>query len=115
MWSEIDAIKVVVFRVLTKLNNQDLLDMLYLEDDLLSWAKETLPDEDEELRKDSNGNTLVAGDTITLIKDLDVKGAKFTAKRGTVVKNIRIGNVSNHIEGKINGTTIYLKCDFIKK
>jgi protein PhnA len=115
MWSEIDAIKVVVFRVLTKLNNQDLLDMLYLEDDLLSWAKEGLPDEDEELRKDSNGNTLVAGDTITLIKDLDVKGAKFTAKRGTVVKNIRIGNVSNHIEGKINGTTIYLKCDFIKK
>jgi len=117
MWSEVDGVKVVAFRTLTKLQNQDMLDMMYLEEDILAWANEGLDDsnEEDEIRKDSNGNKLEAGDTITLIKDLDVKGANFTAKRGTVVKNIRIGNVSNHVEGKINGTSIYLKCDFIKK
>ena len=117
MWSEVEAVKVVAYRMLSKLNNQDMLDMMYLEEDTQSWANEGLSseDEDDEIRKDSNGNLLNAGDTVTLIKDLDVKGANFTAKRGTVVKNIRIGNVDNHIEGKINGTTIYLKCDFIKK
>jgi len=117
MWSEVEAVKVLAFRILTKLANQDMLDMMYLEDDTLNWANYQLNclDEEDELRRDANGNKLEAGDTVTLIKDLDVKGANFTAKRGTVVKNIRIGNVQNHIEGKINGTSIYLKCDFIKK
>lgn len=116
MWSEVEAVKVVAYRTLTKLAKQDMLDMLYLEDDTLAWAKEDIINSsDDEIRKDANGNQLKVGDTVTLIKDLDVKGANFTAKRGTVVKNIRIGNVQNHIEGKINGTTIYLKCDFIKK
>ena len=117
MWSEVEAVKVVAYRTLTKLANQDMLDMMYLEDDTMAWAKEGIvnPEDADEIRKDAHGNKLEAGDTITLIKDLDVKGANFTAKRGTVVKNIRIGNVENHVEGKINGTTIYLKCDFIKK
>jgi protein PhnA len=116
MWSEIEAVKVVVFRMLTKLKKQDMLDMIYLEDDILKWANEGLISKNEDkIRKDTNGNLLQVGDTVTLVKDLDVKGANFTAKRGTIVKNIRIGNVDNHIEGKINGTTIYLKCDFIKK
>jgi protein PhnA len=116
MWSEIDAVKVVVYRIISHLGHQDMLDMMYLEDDLLQWANETLHVEDNDTTKqDANGNTLQDGDTITLIKDLDVKGANFIAKRGTVVKNIRLGNVDKHIEGKINGSSIYLKCDFIKK
>lgn len=116
MWSEVEAVKVVAYRTLTKLANQDMLDMMYLEEDTLNWAKEGIVEENEDdIRRDANGNLLQVGDAVTLIKDLDVKGANFTAKRGTVVKNIRIGNVPNHIEGKINGTTIYLKCDFIKK
>jgi len=117
MWSEVEAVKVVAFRTLSKLQNQDMLDMMYLEEDTLAWANEGLNQEknEDEIRRDANGNLLSVGDTVTLIKDLDVKGANFTAKRGTVVKNIRIGNVDNHIEGKVNGSTIYLKCDFIKK
>lgn len=117
MWSEVDAVKVVVFRVLTQLGNQDLLDMMYLEEDTKYWANEGLyaQNVDEQIRKDANGNKLQAGDSVILIKDLDVKGANFTAKRGTIVKNIKIGDVDNHIEGKINGTSIYLKCNFIKK
>jgi len=117
MWSENDAVKVVAFRMLTKLNNQEALDMIYLEDDVRDWAESGIEvvDEDAEIKKDANGNILNNGDTITVLKDLDVKGSSIVAKRGTVVKNIRLGDVSGHIEGKINGTAIYLKCEFIKK
>ncbi len=117
MWSENDAVKVVSYRMLTKLNNQDLLDMIYLEDDVKEWAESGIEkiDEDAEVKKDANGNILSAGDSITVLKDLDVKGSSIVAKRGTVVKNIKLSDVSGHIEGKINGTSIYLKCEFIKK
>lgn len=65
--------------------------------------------------RDSNGNALADGDTVTLIKDLDVKGMNFTAKRGTVVKNITLTSNPEHIEGKVNGTTIVLVTRFLKK
>jgi protein PhnA len=58
---------------------------------------------------------LVEGDSVTLVKDLDVKGANFTAKRGTMVKNIRVGEDPTHIEGKVNKITIMLKTCFLKK
>jgi len=50
-----------------------------------------------------------------LIKDLDVKGAGFTAKRGTVVKNITLTDNPLHIEGRVNGVRIVLVADFLKK
>ncbi len=55
---------------------QDLLDMLYLEEDVLAWAKAGIQevDEDAVVHKDSNGAILQAGDTVVLIKDLNVKG-----------------------------------------
>ena len=118
MWSEQDAVKVVAYQMLHKLNNQDLLDMMYLEDDVKAWADKGLEVEEEEqseIKKDANGLILSAGDSVTVLKDLDVKGSSIVAKRGTVVKNIRMCDVSGHIEGKINGTSIYLKCEFIKK
>ncbi|MDD4885088.1 PhnA domain-containing protein, partial [Sulfuricurvum sp.] len=52
---------------------------------------------------------------VTLIKDLEVKGAGFTAKRGTIVKNIRLTDDPKYIEGKINGSTIVLVAAFMKK
>jgi protein PhnA len=58
---------------------------------------------------------LAEGDTVTLIKDLEVKGAGFTAKRGTIVKNIRLTDDARFIEGKINGSTIVLVAAFMKK
>jgi len=89
MWSQVPAVQVMAWRMLTQLKHegwpQDLLDMLYLEDDVLNWAKagESSAINDKVIHKDSNGAVLEAGDTVTLIKDLNVKGANFTAKRGT--------------------------------
>lgn len=116
MWSEVPAVKVVVFRLLSKLGRQDLLDMMYLEDSERKWAESGLSSDDEVVVKDANGTTLKAGDSVVILKDLDVKGAGFTAKRGTPVRNISIPtDVEGHIEGRVNGTKIYLKAEFLKK
>jgi len=65
--------------------------------------------------KDSNGNTLAEGDAVTLIKDLKVKGSSSILKRGTVVKSIRLTNSSAEIEGKVGGTVMVLRTEFLKK
>lgn len=121
MWSTIPAVQVVVYRTLTKLSNeawaQDLLGMLYLEDDVKEWAQKGLENTNEKtaLTKDSNGTELLSGDSVTIIKDLDVKGANFVAKRGTLVKNISLTDNPEHIEGRVNGTRIVLLSCFLKK
>ena len=92
--------------------------MLYLEDSVKAWADAGLEgsnDDDSVPTKDSNGTILNAGDTVTLIKDLVVKGAGFTAKRGTVVKNISLTDNPEHIEGRVNGTRIVLVSAYLKK
>lgn len=117
MWSEVDAVKVVAYRVLKTLGKQDLLDMMYLEDDTKQWAEEGLFDvANKVLHKDSNGVTLQAGDTVNIIKDLEVKGAGFTAKRGTAVRNISLPqDDSEHIEGRVNGVKIMILTKYLKK
>jgi len=121
MWSETPAVQVMSYRLLQALGNQELLDMMYLEDDIKAWA-DSKPlngnNTDEAgavVHRDSNGTILVEGDTVTLIKDLDVKGANFTAKRGTIVKNIHLTDDAKFIEGKINGTQIVLVAAYMKK
>ncbi len=122
MWSEISAVKVVAYRMLSLMKSegwpQDLLDMMYLEEDDLKWAQSTLLAEGEEaiVHKDSNGVKLNAGDSVVLIKDLDVKGAGFTAKRGTAVRNISLdANDATHIEGRVNGQHIVILTQYVKK
>jgi protein PhnA len=124
MWSEVPAIKVIAWRMLDRLKGegwpQDLLDQLYLDDDLLSRAKAGLPAEKEIVEAikhiDSNGSVLQNGDTVTLIKDLDVKGAGFTAKRGTSVKNISlVEDNPEHIMARVNGSQIVILTKFVKK
>jgi len=117
MWSTEPAVQVMVFRLLTKLGAQDQLDMMYLEDDVRAWAEEGLgKEENVEPTRDSNGQILVEGDSVTIIKDLVVKGAGFTAKQGTAVKNIRMApGDPTHIQGRVNGTMIFLKTEFLKK
>jgi len=120
MWSSEPAVQVVAYRMLTHLAAegwpQDLLDMLYLEDDVKAWAESVEPDAEEMTpSKDSNGVTLQAGDTVVIIKDLEVKGAGFTAKRGTAVRNIALTNNPEQIEGRVNGTKIVLLTKFLKK
>ncbi len=121
MWNQTPAVQVMAWRQLQQLSSeswaQDLLDMLYLEEEVLAWANalEADTEDDSEPTYDSNGAVLQAGDTVTLIKDLDVKGAGFTAKRGTAVRGIALTNDPSQIEGRVNGTRIVLLTQFLKK
>jgi protein PhnA len=65
--------------------------------------------------KDSNGNLLSEGDSITVIKDLKVKGSSTVIKRGTKVRNIRLTDDEEEIEGKVDGSVMVLKACFLKK
>ncbi len=123
MWSQVPAVQVMAWRMLTRLSAegwpQELLDMLYLDDDTLAWAKATNEGQaDVEMVKhvDCHGAVLEAGDTVTLIKDLNVKGANFTAKRGTAVRSISLvpGN-PEQIEGRVSGQQIVILTQFVKK
>jgi protein PhnA len=123
MWSQVPAVQVMAWRMLKRLSHegwaQDLVDMLYLDDDTLSWAKATgegLSDDDAVKHLDSNGAVLAAGDTVTLIKDLTVKGANFVAKRGTAVRGISlVADNAEHIEGRVSGQQIVILTKFVKK
>ncbi len=121
MWSEIPAVQVMSYRLLKALGESDLVDMMYLEDDVKTWADSGMLKVAQEasdgavIHRDSNGTILLQGDTVTLIKDLEVKGAGFTAKRGTIVKNIHLTDDAKFIEGKINGTQIVLVAEYMKK
>ena len=93
--------------------------MLYLDEETLAWAQATgegQTDEDAVIHKDCNGALLSAGDTVTLTKDLNVKGTSFTAKRGTSVRGISlmVGNDA-HIEGRVHGQRIVILTEFVKK
>lgn len=66
--------------------------------------------------KDSNGNELQAGDSVSVIKDLKVKGSSSTIKRGTTIKNIRLTNKDDEIEAKVDKSgVVVLKTCFLKK
>lgn len=116
MWSEVPAVLVMSYRLLKSLGREDLVDMMYMEEDVKAWADANVGASNGVVVKDANGVTLNAGDSVVILKDLEVKGAGFTAKRGTTVRNITIPqDVEGHIEGRVNGTKIYLKTEFLKK
>jgi len=116
MWSAVPAVQVMSYRLLNALGRQDLVDMMYMEEDVKEWADAGLADENALVYKDSNGVTLQAGDTVVITKDLDVKGTTFVAKRGTAVRNIALvhGN-AELIEGRVNGVKIQILTKFLKK
>ena len=123
MWTQVPAVQVMAWRMLTRLSSeawsQDLLDMLYLDEDTLNWAQaagDGSSDDSSLKHIDSNGAVLEAGDTVTLTKDLNVKGANFTAKRGTAVRGISlVADNPEHIEGRVNGQQIVILTKFVKK
>ncbi len=117
MWSEVSAVKVMSYILLNKLGRQDLLDMMYMEEDEQKLADSAINAEANKIvHKDANGVVLNAGDSVVILKDLEVKGAGFTAKRGTTVTKISLpADIDDHIEGRVNGTKIYLKTEFLKK
>lgn len=82
------------------------------------WAANAEGDgaEGERVIKDSNGNVLQDGDTVTVIKDLKVKGSSLVVKVGTKVKNIRLVEGDHDIDCKIDGIgAMKLKSEFVKK
>jgi len=123
MWSEVPAIKAVSLRLMNRFKKerwaQDLLDQAYFEDDIQAWAAAGGGSDDDEDRRppcfDSNGTQLQDGDAVTLIRDLDVKGTSFVAKRGTLVRGIRLTDNPEHVEGRVNKIAIVLKTCFLKK
>ena len=123
MWSEFVPVQVVAWRMFSRLRNEgwaaDSLDILYLEDETLEWAKKTGDHEQDgtvEFHQDSNGTRLFEGDTVVLVKTLDVKGATISAKLGTVVKNIRlVHDNTEQIEGKVEGQTIVILTKYLRK
>jgi len=123
MWSEVPAVQVVSWRMLNRFRDEgwaaDALDMIYLDDALLEYAKLTgdhTGDAGVQFHKDSNGNILQQGDTVMLIKDLDVKGSTLNAKVGTAVRNIRlVHDNTEQVEGKIDGQLIVILTKYVKK
>ena len=123
MWSEHDAVKVIAWRMLSRLKSegwsQDLLDMMYLEDETLKWAKATGEGEEEDekiIHRDVNGVVLQNGDSVVLIKDLKIKGSSLVAKQGTAVRRISLDRENaEFIEGKVGPTLTVIITKYVKK
>lgn len=120
IWNPEPAVQVVAYRILDKIKSEnwplDLMNTMYMEEETKQWALNGIVDVNAIVHRDSNGNVLSKGDSIVLIKDLDVKGANFTAKRGTAVRNISLAHDNvNHIEGRVNGQQIVILTQYVKK
>lgn len=123
MWSEFSPVKVVAWRMLHRLKKegwpQDLLDMMYLDDEELRFAEATgdhLEESEKIIHRDCNGAILQAGDNVVLIKDLKVKGSSIVAKQGTAVRRISLDHENaKYIEGKVGATQIVIITDYVKK
>lgn len=117
VWTTVPAVQVLAYRMLEVLSDQDwaqdLLGNIYMDDETLEWAESNIV---HTVHKDCNGHLLSAGDTVTLIKDLDVKGANFSAKRGTAVRRISlVYDNPEQIEGRVNDQQIVILTKYVKK
>ncbi|MCC1483091.1 PhnA domain-containing protein [Winogradskyella immobilis] len=122
MWSEYDAVKIMAWRMLNRIDAdwpQDLIGMMYLENEILELAKaagDGEADENEIVHKDVNGVVLNHGDSVVLIKDLKIKGSSMVAKQGTAVRNIRLDrDNAEYIEGKVGPTLTVIITKYVKK
>jgi len=123
MWSEHKSVQIIAWRMLHRLKSegwpQDLLDMMYLEEEDLNWANalgDGNDDTDKIVHRDVNGAVLEAGDSVVLIKDLKVKGSSMVAKQGTAVRRISLDHDNaEYIEGKVDGQHIVIVTKYVKK
>ena len=123
MWSPAAPVQVMAWRMLHRLKSegwsQDLLDMMYMEDQQLDWAAAAGDAEDKSdalVHRDANGVVLQAGDNVVLIKDLKVKGSSMIAKQGTAVRRISLDHENaTYIEGKVDGQQIVIITEYVKK
>ena len=114
-WSAVPGVQLAVWRkwgALSEAWATEAREGMVLCDEAQGWA-----DQPAALQhRDSNGALLAQGDTVVLIKDLPVKGAGFTAKRGTAVRGISlVADNAGHIEGRVEGQRIVILTEFVKK
>lgn len=118
MWSQTPAVQVMSWRMLNRLKGlgwpDELLEMLYIEDDVKKWAMADMRVVDEPTL-DINGVPLALGDSAIMTKDIFITGANFTAKRGAVVKNIALTDNVRQVDGTLNGFRVVLGARFLKK
>jgi protein PhnA len=115
VWSGVPAVQVAVWRKLGTIEEAwavEARENMMMEPEVMDRAV----GQAVVVHKDSNGMILAHGDTVVLIKDLPVKGAGFTAKRGTAVRNISLVlDNAGHIEGKVEGQRIVILTEFVKR
>lgn len=78
-------------------------------------AASAAADEDAVVVRDSNGNLLSDGDDVVLVKDLKVRGSSQVIKQGTKVRGIRVVGGDHDVEGKVAGSAMMLKSEFLRK
>jgi protein PhnA len=123
MWSPAAPVQIMSWRMLHRLKSfgwsQDLLDMMYLDEQQLEWAAAAGDAEDKTdaiIHRDVNGVILKTGDNVVLIKDLKVKGSSLVAKQGTAVRRISLDHENAElIEGKVGPTQIVIITKYVKK
>lgn len=123
MWSTVAPVQIVSWRMLNRLKSEgwpaDLLDMMYLDEEALELAKalgDGVESDSSQKHVDCNGIELLSGDSVVVMKDLNVKGSSLVAKRGSAVRNITLDyDNPEQIEGKVDGQHIVLLTKFVKK
>lgn len=120
IWSEVPAVQVLSYKILSKLPDEwakDALDTVDLDEDAMDWAgAEDALEAEKVVHKDAYGVILETGDTVILTQSLNVKGANFIAPKGTIVRKIRlVADNAEHIEGKIEGDTIVILTKYVRK
>lgn len=116
MWSAVPAVQIAVWRRLGEIDEMwaaDAREAMMMEPEVMARAMALAPVVEH---FDSNGMRLEHGDTVVLIKDLPVKGAGFTAKRGTAVRGISlVPDNAGQIEGRVEGQRIVILTEFVKR
>ncbi len=118
IWSQEPSVQALSYRILHNLKEDEwannLMSSVDFDDDVIQWALRAF--EVPDVHKDAFGNVLENGDNVVLTQALNVKGANFTASKGTVVKKIKLVNDNTEqIEGKINEQVIIILTKFVKK
>jgi protein PhnA len=118
IWSMQPSVQALSYRILQNYKEEDwasnLISSVDLDENVIDWAMSAFVV--AAVHKDAFGNKLEDGDNVVLTQALDVKGANFTASKGTVVKRIKlISDNVDQIEGKINEQSIVILCKFVKK
>lgn len=118
IWNPEPAVQALSYRLLHQYKDEDwannLINSVDLDENVKDWALSAF--EVADVHKDAFGNVLENGDNVVLTQALNVKGANYTASKGTVVKRIKlVSDNTEHIEGKINDQTIVILTKYVKK